>query len=152
MSKTLVTEIVIAAPAKAVWEALTDFARYGEWNPFIVEAAGEARVGSRLTLRMQPVGGRAMTLRPTVIEAVAGEKLRWRGRLGVRGLFDAEHSFLLEERSAGGTRLVQTRGLQRCARPAVPSFPRPPHAAGLPSDERGARAAGDAGAVAQQRD
>lgn len=106
MSKTLVTEIVIAAPAKAVWDVLTDFARYAEWNPFIVEAAGEAWVGSRLTLRMQPVGGRAMTMRPTVVEAVAGEKLRWRGRLGVRGLFDAEHSFLLEERSTS-TRLVQ---------------------------------------------
>jgi hypothetical protein len=106
MSKTLVTEIVIAAPAMAVWDVLTDFTRYAEWNPFIVEAAGEASVGSKLTLRMQPVGGRAITLRPTVLEAVAGEKLRWRGRLGVGGLFDAEHSFLLEERSTG-TRLVQ---------------------------------------------
>ena len=108
MSKTLVTEITIAAPAKAVWEVLTDFAAYREWNPFIVEAAGEARVGSKLTLRMQPVGGRAMTLRPTVVEALTGEKLRWRGRLGVPWLLDAEHSFLLEARPAGGTRLVQT--------------------------------------------
>ena len=41
MSKTLVSEITIAAPANAVWEVLTDFAAYREWNPFIVEAAGQ---------------------------------------------------------------------------------------------------------------
>ena len=87
---------------------LTDFARYGEWNPFIVEATGEAQVGSRLALRMQPVGGRAMTLRPTVMEATVGEKLRWRGRLGVPGLLDASTRSCSRARSAGGTRLVQS--------------------------------------------
>lgn len=108
MSRTLVTETVIAAPRQAVWEALTDFSSYAEWNPFIVHAIGEAQVGSRLTLRMQPVGGRVMTLRPTVVKVVAGETLRWRGRLlGVPGLLDAEHSFFLEAMSEGHTRLVQ---------------------------------------------
>src|SRR3954453_13176582 len=85
MAKTLVTRIEIDAPPQRVWEVLGDLTAYREWNPFILEAAGEIRAGERLTLRMQPVGGRPMTLRPTVTEVRDGEVLRWLGRLGVPG-------------------------------------------------------------------
>jgi hypothetical protein len=56
----------------------------------------------RLTLRMQPVGGSAVTLRPTVVEVVDGHRLRWQGRVGVRGLFDADHLFIVEPRGPAG--------------------------------------------------
>ncbi|MGY1695186.1 SRPBCC family protein [Geodermatophilus sp. SYSU D00814] len=130
MSRRLTSEIDVDAPPERVWQVLTAFSSYADWNPFIVRAEGEARTGARLTLRMQPVGGRAMTLRPTVLEAVAGQRLRWLGRLGVPGLLDAEHSFHLEPRSGGGTHLVQDevfrgvllplvgRSLDRGTRPA----------------------------------
>jgi hypothetical protein len=91
-----------------VWAVLADFAAYRDWNPFIVAAEGRAEVGVRLTMRMQPVGARAVTLRPTVIEADRGRALRWRGRFVVPGVFDAEHVFTLEERPGGGTALVQS--------------------------------------------
>ena len=65
------------------------------------------QVGGRLTLRMQPVSGSAVTLRPTVVEVVKWRRLRWQGRLGVRGLFDADHLFLVEPRGPSGSRLVQ---------------------------------------------
>jgi hypothetical protein len=107
MRKQLVTSIDIEAPAEQVWEILVDFAAFPSWNPFIVQAKGRAEVGRQLTLRMQPVGGSAVTLRPTVVEAIEGDRLHWRGRLGVRGLFDAEHLFILEPLGASGTRLVQ---------------------------------------------
>jgi hypothetical protein len=106
MSKTLTTEIHIDTTPQRVWQVLSDLPAYQEWNPFIVEAAGRAEPGERLTLRMQPVVGKAMTLRPTVIAAREGELLRWVGRVGVPGIFDAEHSFLIEN-APGGTRLVQ---------------------------------------------
>jgi hypothetical protein len=106
MAKTLVTRIEIDAAPQRVWEVLGDLPAYREWNPFILEAAGEIRAGERLTLRMQPVGGRPMTLRPTVTEVREGEVLRWLGRLGVPGVFDVEHSFVLDARP-GGTELVQ---------------------------------------------
>ncbi len=82
MTKTLATEIHIQATPERVWQVLSDLAGYREWNPFIVEAAGRAVVGDRLTLRMQPVEGRAMTMRPTVVAASEGRLLRWLGRLG----------------------------------------------------------------------
>ena len=43
--KHLATEISINAPADVVWEVLTDLDSYSEWNPHVVEAAGEVRVG-----------------------------------------------------------------------------------------------------------
>jgi hypothetical protein len=56
---------------------------------------------------MQPAGGRAITFRPTVLEAVPGRRLRWLGHLLVNGLFDGEHSFTIEPLGEGRARLVQ---------------------------------------------
>ncbi|SFU03321.1 Acetyl esterase/lipase [Geodermatophilus amargosae] len=107
MSKRLSAHVDIGATPERVWEVLTDLAAYPEWNPFIVRAEGAVGPGRRLTLTMQPVGGRAMTLRPRLMEVAADRVLRWRGRLGLPGLMDAEHTFGLQPQS-GGTRLVQS--------------------------------------------
>lgn len=100
------SEIEIAASADRVWEILTDFARFPEWNPFIRRAEGRARVGERLTVLLQPAGGRATTFRPRVLRADPGRELVWLGRLVVPGIFDGEHHFEIEPQS-GGVRFVQ---------------------------------------------
>jgi hypothetical protein len=107
MAKQLRTEIDIQASPDRVWEVLTDFAAYPDWNPFITQARGTARVGERLTNRMQPVGGRGVTFRPTVLQADPGRRLRWLGRLVAPGIFDGEHTFTIERLGDGGVRLVQ---------------------------------------------
>jgi hypothetical protein len=107
MAKQLRAEIDVHATPERVWQVLTDFAAYPQWNPFITRADGEARRGRRLTLRMQPAGGRGMTFRPTVLEAAQGRQLRWLGRLLVPGLFDGEHRFTIRPLGDGQVRLVQ---------------------------------------------
>ncbi len=107
MRHHLHTTIDIAAPPEVVWEVLTDLERYSEWNPFIVSSRGVAAVGERLTNRMQPPGGRAMTFRPKVTVVEPGRVLEWLGRLGVPGVFDGRHRFELEPNPAG-TRLTQS--------------------------------------------
>jgi hypothetical protein len=107
MAKQLRSEIDVHATPERVWQVLTDFAAYQQWNPFIIRADGEARRGRRLTLRMQPAGGRATTFRPTVLEAAQGRELRWLGRLLVPGLFDGEHRFTIRPLGDGQVRLVQ---------------------------------------------
>jgi hypothetical protein len=107
MAKQLRSEIDVHATPERVWQVLTDFAAYQQWNPFIIRADGEARRGRRLTLRMQPAGGRARTFRPTVLEAAQGRELRWLGRLLVPGLFDGEHRFTIRPLGDGQVRLVQ---------------------------------------------
>jgi hypothetical protein len=69
-----------------VWDVLADLAAYSEWNPFARSAPGQLAEGARLTLRLAPPGGRAMTFRPTVLTAESGQLLRWIGRLIVPGV------------------------------------------------------------------
>ena len=107
MSKRLRTRIDIDATPERVWRVLTDFDAYAQWNPFMTRAAGTPAQGERLTIQMQPEGGRAMTFRPTVLEAVPQRRLRWLGHLLVPGIFDGEHSFTIEPLDDGRVRLVQ---------------------------------------------
>jgi hypothetical protein len=73
----------------------------------MTRASGTPTPGTRLTIHMQPEGGRAMTFRPTVREAVPQRRLRWLGHLLVPGIFDGEHSFTIEPLDDGGVRLIQ---------------------------------------------
>jgi hypothetical protein len=108
MARQLHAEVEVQASPDRVWEVLTDFAAYHEWNPFIVEAAGQAVVGSRLELHMRPAGRRRTTaFRPEVLEADPGRRLRWLGRLLLPGLFDGEHRFTIEPIGPGRVRLAQ---------------------------------------------
>lgn len=105
--RTLVTEIEIDAPAGRVWQILTDFARYPEWNPFIPHAEGEVREGARLSVRIAPPGGTAMTFRPRLQRVVMERELRWLGRLLLPGIFDGAHVFEIEPLTDARVRFVQ---------------------------------------------
>ena len=105
--RTIEATVVIDAPPPVVWDVLVRGEDYAQWNPFITRASGPLTAGARPLLRMQPPGKRAMTFRPRIVEASPGTRLRWIGKLGLPGLCDAEHEFLLDPTENGGTRLVQ---------------------------------------------
>ena len=62
--KSIRTDIAIDAPPETIWQILTDFSRYPEWNPFIPAAEGAAREGETITVRIDPPGGQGMTFPP----------------------------------------------------------------------------------------
>jgi hypothetical protein len=95
-----------ATPAR-VWEEFTDTESFPMWNPFITKLDGELREGARLSVRIEPPGGRASTFRPTVLIVDPERELRWLGRLLIPGMFDGEHSFRLEPIGRGCTRFTQ---------------------------------------------
>lgn len=107
MAHHLYTEIEIDAPPARVWGILTDLAGYSEWNPFITSATGTVATGERLVNRLEPPGGTAMTFRPTITEVDEGRAFEWLGRLGLPGLFDGRHRFVLVP-DGDGTRLIQS--------------------------------------------
>jgi hypothetical protein len=107
MGRDLHADIEIQATPERVWEVLTDFGAYPDWNPFMIQAVGQPTVGSRLLVRMRPPGRRATTFRPQVLEAEPGRKLRWLGRLLVPGIFDGEHSFTIQPIGPDRVRLAQ---------------------------------------------
>jgi hypothetical protein len=108
MRHQLHTEVEIAAPIEVVWEALTDLDAYQDWNPFIVSSQGRVDVGEELTNRMQPPGGSAMTIKPTVTVAEPLVAFEWLGHLGPPGIFDGRHRFELARSENGGTVLTQS--------------------------------------------
>jgi hypothetical protein len=67
--KELRAHIEINAPAQRVWQVLTDFVAYSEWNPFIRRARGGARAGGRLSVYIQAPGSRGMGFKPRVLRA-----------------------------------------------------------------------------------
>ncbi|GAB3220447.1 SRPBCC domain-containing protein [Glycomyces halotolerans] len=100
------TSAAIDAPAHEVWAVLTDFDSYGEWNPFITAISGQLAEGERLRVTMRQSNGRPFHVRPTVLRVSPARQIRWLGRLGTGGMFDAEHYFLLEPQADGTTVLV----------------------------------------------
>jgi len=104
--KELVTSVDIDAPTETVWEVLTDFEAYHDWNPR-TRITGTAAEGEQLVVAPGPDAEGMPTFRPTVLRA-DGTELRWLGHLYVRGLFDGEHRFVVEDLADGRSRLTQS--------------------------------------------
>lgn len=105
--KEIEAHVDIDAPVAAVWEVLSDLARWHEWNPFIPEAAGIVAEGERMRARIMPPGRKATAFKPTIMKVDPGATFEWLGHLGVPGIFDGRHRFDLEAVD-GGTRLRQS--------------------------------------------
>lgn len=90
-----------------VWETLTGFATYEEWNPVVTEASGEAREGSQLDLEVVLPGHDPEQLEATVLTARPERKLRWQDRLLAPGVRDWEYEFVLDPLGGGRVRVVQ---------------------------------------------
>lgn len=104
--RNIETTTTIAADAQTVWQILTDFERYPQWNPFIKRLEGPAREGEPITAQLSLDGEKVQTFRPKVLRFNAGREFRWLGHLILPGLFDGEHYFRLEPLPNGHTRLV----------------------------------------------
>ena len=100
-------EVEIHASAERVWQLLTDFARFPQWNPFIHRASGEAKAGARLELTLQPSGASRTTSRPTVLKAEPNHELRWIERSLIPGLLDVEHIFTIKQLDTTHVRFTQ---------------------------------------------
>ena len=98
------TSVALPAAPGRVWQVLTDFAAFPEWNPLMLRIEGEARAGSRLRLLIaQPDGsGVQRRLSARIDEWRPGERLGWTG--GPWPVFRGHHWFDLALRD-GGTML-----------------------------------------------
>ena len=102
-----------------MWQLLTDFPSFPQWNPFIRKASGNIRVGERLEVNIQPSGASGMTFRPTVLKAEPNRELRWLGHLLISGLFDGEHIFTIEPLGEGRVRFTQREVFRGCSFPCL---------------------------------
>jgi len=124
----LQASIQIAATPQQVWAVLTDLPGYSRWNPFIVSARGDVRVGAALTNRMHDATGDT-TFTPTVLIAAPGRELRWIGRVGPGGIFDGTHTFTIKQIGPGRVLFTQREDFTGVA---IPFFEHRLHADTLP--------------------
>jgi hypothetical protein len=96
MAKELFTSIYIKADAALVWQVLTDFEKYPEWNPLITSLEGEVAVGKIITAKIS-----GTTFKPEVLVFEEKKELKWLGNLWFKGLFDGEHRFFITENEGG---------------------------------------------------
>jgi hypothetical protein len=122
VASELHAEIEINATAERVWGALTDFASFPTWNPFIVKLEGEAKEGAALEVRLEPPGGRGMTFRPTVQRAQPNREFAWLGHVLMPGVFDGEHVFSIEPKDRGSVRFVQRERFTGVLAPIIMSM------------------------------
>ena len=105
--KNIQTEILINTDINKVWDVLMNFDSYPKWNPFITSISGEPKLGSRLTVSIKPPGGNGMTFKPNILTLEANKEFRWKGKLGINGIFDGEHYFILEVLENDKTKFIQ---------------------------------------------
>jgi hypothetical protein len=100
-SRLIKTETVIKAPAERVWAAMTDFASFPDWNPFVRKAQGRLEPGEQLKIQLRLDHGLPMKFRPRVTVVEPGRELRWLATLGRPGVFDVDRAFQIEPRDGG---------------------------------------------------
>ena len=101
MKYQIKTSIDIAASPEKVWAVFSDFKNYPNWNPFIVSLTGEVNVGNYIDIDLV-----TMKFKPVVLKFDQNEELRWKGKLFMKGLFDGEHYFQLNENPDVSTKFV----------------------------------------------
>ncbi|WP_269850252.1 SRPBCC domain-containing protein [Methanosarcina horonobensis] len=117
--KEISTEIEIFASADRIWQILMDFAAYPQWNPYIKEISGEAKVGSKIKVHMKPEWEKGVTLHPRIICLEPRKEFTWKGNFFFPGLLDGEHSFILEEISGHRVRFIQKEKFSGIAIPFI---------------------------------
>ena len=109
--RKICTDIIIDAPAKKVWDILTDFENFEKWNPFLQIKNGKAETGSILKVVFHTPDSKVMEFEPVILKVEPMRELRWLGKLWVKGLFDGEHVFRIEVLDEKDAQCERFRGL-----------------------------------------
>ncbi|GAA1015658.1 hypothetical protein GCM10009551_103810 [Nocardiopsis tropica] len=94
----------IAAPAALVWQALTDFDSYGEWNPFAVSARCDLRPGGVVSMRVALFPGRVMTQNEIVVSVQEGRGFSYRMKPAPAGLLRSIRDQRIDDLGDGRSR------------------------------------------------
>lgn len=120
---TIITKIDINASVEVVWKVLTDFKNYHRWNTQLYFLEGQAQLGEKLTIKLEPMGHRGYTYRPRLNTLQTHRLLSWKGSVYRGGFFSVEHRFSLEPNTFGGTHLVNEEVCRGLLSPVMQMMP-----------------------------
>ena len=90
-----------------MWEILSDFDNYKNWNPFVKSIEGKVVEGKKFKVTIQQPNSKPMTFSPKCLKFEQNKELRWLGHLLIPGIFDGEHIFELMDTKDGNTVFIQ---------------------------------------------
>ena len=100
MSFVIEKTLEIKAPPEVVWEVLTDFPKYGEWNPFVVECRSTLTPGEAMDMKVKLIGP-AQRQVEWMVETVPGKRFEYQMKPFPLGALRSRRSHDLEATTAG---------------------------------------------------
>lgn len=96
------TEIVINAPKERIWQVLTDFESYGDWNPLIPKIICQGSLGTKVTIHLKNKG-LTIPINAKVSDYAINRKFAWSGPelKAAHSVIKAKHSFEIIEIEKG---------------------------------------------------
>ncbi len=103
--KEIRTEIIINSSSDKVWNVLTNFSAYPDWNPFIRSLEGKAIKDTRLVATLHLKDRKPMIFKPVVTASDDKKKFEWLGTTPLN-VVNGRHYFILEEISEKQVKFV----------------------------------------------
>ncbi len=110
--------VEMEAPIERAWEILTDFERYGEWNPFTPRVTTDFEIGSRVNLRAM-IGPVPLKQVERIERVEPPERLVWTTKIGHRAMLFARREQHLEPLGETRCRYVTTDAFSGLLTPLV---------------------------------
>ena len=108
-TRTVTTEIEIAATPDQVWSALVNINEWQNWSPIIKASVGDAALGSKLTITMISEEGKdgkpGPKYEPVITIFETAKNLTWTATMGL-GFVMTNGKVLMLEKTEVGTRLT----------------------------------------------
>lgn len=106
------TTFAVDASAERVWDVLTDFDRYPEWNPSLPSITGELQVGSTVSLTLGMPGRPSPKVKAKFVDIVPGRRLTWHGNVGADWVFAGDREFLIDPEADGTARFTHVEDVR----------------------------------------
>ncbi|MBL3520019.1 SRPBCC domain-containing protein [Arcobacter lanthieri] len=100
------TSIKISSTPNKIWQELTNFDEYKNWNPSIIDINGELKESKTIKIVVK-MNEKTMNFKPKILKCEENKELRWLGKIFLGGIFDGEHYFLIKDNSDGTTTFIQ---------------------------------------------
>jgi hypothetical protein len=112
-------KVSINASAETVWNILTDFEKYSQWNPFTYKVEGKLVIGEPVTLYVQMKENDKRVQKEEVCIIDKPERLSWNMKMGSSIILAAQRDQFIEVIDANSCTYETTDSFQGLLTPVV---------------------------------
>jgi hypothetical protein len=116
--KEIKGSIDIDAPLGRVWQVVTDFKSYPEWNPWVIRMDGESKVGSKVAITVKAPGRRDTNFTSEVLKIQPSQEILMRGTI-LKGMLGDDHLFKFESINESRTSFFQSVAFKGALSPMI---------------------------------